>query len=114
MNEESFQKLLLDLGFGNVDFFTFIKDKVHRYPTKDFPWACIPILDNEEKIIDVRIIVPEFYDELCILINIHEYYHAFELFNELGLIYKPNLEIREENAKNKERLYLKRKSNVRS
>ena len=109
MNEESFQKLLLSLDIGNDEFFSFIKGKVYRYPTKDFPWACIPILDDNEIIKDIRIIVPEFLNEKCLLINIHEYYHAYELFNELGNIYVENIDIRERNAKNKEQLYLKMK-----
>ena len=109
MNEKSFQELLLSLGFKNTEFFTFIQGKVHRYPVEDFPWACIPILDADLKIKDVRIIVPEFLNEKCLLINIHEYYHAYELFNELGNIYVENIDIREANAKNKEKLYLKMK-----
>ena len=109
MNEESFQKLLLNLGFENNGFFSFINGKVHRYPVEDFPWACIPILDDNLRIKDIRIIVPEFLNEKSLLINIHEYYHAYELFNELGNIYVENLDIREAYAKDKERLYLKMK-----
>ena len=109
MNEETFQELLLSLNFGSSEFFSFIKGKVHRYPVEDFPWTCIPILDDNEIIKDIRIIVPEFLNEKCLLINIHEYYHAFELFNELGNVYVENIDIRERNAKNKEKLYLKMK-----
>ncbi len=109
MNEETFQELLLSLNFGSSDFFSFINGKVYRYSVEDFPWACIPILDDNEIIKDIRIIVPEFLNEKCLLINIHEYYHAYELFNELGNIYVENTDIRESNAKNKERLYLKMK-----
>ena len=112
MNEETFHELLLSLGIGNKDFFSFINGKVHRYPVEEFPWACFPILDDNEIIKDVRIIVPEFLNEKCILVNIHEYYHAYELFNELGCVYVENIDIREENARDKERLYLKKKSNV--
>ena len=109
MNEETFRELLLSLDIGNDEFFSFIKGKVYRYPVEDFPWACIPILDDNEIIKDIRIIVPEFLNEKCLLINIHEYYHAFELFNELGKTYVENIDIRERNAKNKEILYLKMK-----
>ena len=109
MNEETFQELLLSLNFGSSDFFSFINGKVYRYSVEDFPCACIPILDDNEIIKDIRIIVPEFLNEKCLLINIHEYYHAYELFNELGNIYVENTDIRESNAKNKERLYLKMK-----
>lgn len=108
MNEEEFRELLFELGIGNVDFFHFIKGKVHRYPIKDFPWACFPILDEEQRIVDLRLVVPVLYDEKSIQINIHEYTHAFELFMEFGQVYIEDRENRELNAKEKELEYLRK------
>lgn len=107
MDELVFRKILLELGIGSPEFFTFLEGKVHRYPVKDFGWACFPKLDSQDRIIDICIIVPEFFDEQCIRINIHEYAHAFELFNELGQVYVENKDVREQNAKEKELEFLR-------
>lgn len=111
INEQEFQNILLSLEIGNEEFFQFLKDKVKRYPIKDFGWGCFPILDKDNRIIDIRILVPEFLDELCIRINIHEYAHAFELFNELGQVFVEDKELRENNAKGKELEFLRVKKN---
>ena len=107
INEEEFLNILVNLEIGNEEFFKFLKGKVKRYSIKDFGWGCFPILDKDNRIIDIRILVPEFLDELCIRINIHEYAHAFELYNELGQVYVENKETRENNAKEKELEFLR-------
>lgn len=107
ITEEEFQNILLQLNIGNTEFFEFIKGKIKRYPVKDFGWGCFPILDMDNKIVDMHILVPDFLDELCIRINIHEYAHAFEIYNELGEVYIENRAVRENNAREKELEFLR-------
>ena len=110
IDEQEFLSILVSLEIGNQEFFQFLEGKVKRYPVNDFGWGCFPILDNDNHIIDIRIIVPDFLDELCIRINIHEYTHAFELYNELGEVYIENRVVRENNAKEKELEFLRLRS----
>ena len=110
IDEQEFLSILTILKIGNQEFFRFLEGKVKRYPVRDFGWGCFPILDEDNRIVDMRIIVPDFFDELCIRINIHEYAHAFELFNELGQVYVENRVVRENNAKEKELEFLRLRS----
>ena len=41
-----------------------------------------------------------------LLDNLHEFYHAYEIYNELGMIYIPNIEEREKAASDFENSYL--------
>ena len=98
------------LGIYDSSFFDFINPRVSYFPyTEDFcPWACFPIFDPDNILVDIKIIVPNIVDQKTLLINIHEFYHAYELYSELGLIYQENLDIREKNAKDIEVKYLKK------
>lgn len=93
------------------EFFDFIKGKVKVLPSNtDKDWfGCFPMIDNYV-LKDIRILVPEIKRETDLLINIHEYYHALELFNELGTIYEAKTEERELKAKEMEKRYIKNKS----
>ena len=101
IDEQEFLSILVNLEIGNQEFFQFLEGKVKRYPIKEFGWGCFPILDEDNKIVDMRILVPDFLDELCIRINIHEYAHAFELFNELGQVYIENRGVKNFPGQNK-------------
>lgn len=91
-------------------FFDFIKDKVKVLPSDtSLDWfGCFPIVEDDI-LKDIRLLVPEIKTEENLLVNIHEYTHALELFEELGLNYEERKEEREENAKNMEKTYLKQK-----
>lgn len=93
------------------EFFDFIKGKVKVLPsTTDKDWfGCFPMIDNYV-LKDIRILVPEIKREIDLLINIHEYYHAIELYNELGTKYEAKTEERELRAKEMEKRYIKNKS----
>ena len=110
IDEQEFLSILVSLEIGNQEFFQFLEGKVKRYPVKECDWGCFPILDNDNHIVDIRIIVPDFLDELCIRINIHEYTHAYELYNELGEVYVENRVVRENNAREKELEFLRLRS----
>ena len=92
------------------EFFDFIKNKVKVFPSDcDLSWfGCFPIIEDE-KIVDIKLLVPEIKNEQNLLVNIHEYMHALELFNELGTTYIERREERETKAINLEKIYKKRK-----
>ena len=92
-------------------FFDFIKGKVKVLPSitnKDW-FGCFPLIDGDI-LSDIRITVPEIKTERDLLINIHEYYHAIELFSELGTKYKSKTEERELKAREMEKKYIKNKT----
>ena len=89
-------------------FFEYIKTRVHIFPyDTSLDWfGCFPILEGDV-IIDMRVAVPEIVTENNLLVNLHEFYHAYELYSELGNVYVENREQRENNAVNFERKYVK-------
>ncbi len=93
-------------------FFEYIKDKVHYLPSgSSLEWfRCVPIV-NDNILVDIRILVPEIITKENLLVNLHEFFHAYELYNELGKEYIENIEEKEINAKNFERKYLKSELN---
>jgi hypothetical protein len=94
-------------GIYNENFFTYIKDKVKVLPYDvSLAWfGCFPILANNI-IVDIRVSVPEIVTEKNLLVNLHEFYHAYEIYNELGKVYVPNIEEREKAASDFENSYL--------
>ena len=72
-------------------------------------WGTFTKNDSQGNLINIRIIVPEIVDEKTLLINIHEYAHAYELYQELGTKYKPNIDQSEAYAVSKEKEYLLQK-----
>ena len=95
-------------GIYNEEFFNYIKKKVLILPS-DTPlewFGCFPILDENNNIMDIRLSVPEVVTEKNLLVNLHEYYHAYEIYNELGNLYIENREVRENNAINFEQSYI--------
>ena len=93
------------------EFFDFIKTRVKVLPSntsKDW-YGCFPMIENNI-LTDIRVLVPEIKNISNILVNIHEYYHALELFNELGSIYEERIDERENKARKMEKIYIKNKS----
>ena len=91
------------------NFFEYIETRVHILPyDTSLDWfGCFPII--EEGIVkDMRVVVPKIVTKKNLLVNLHEFYHAYELYSELGCIYIENREIREENAVNFEKKYVKK------
>lgn len=94
----------------NEDFERFMEGKIIVVPntTEIFWYGCFPIIeDNNLK--DIRLLVPEIETETDLLINIHEFTHAIELYEELNTPYIERREERENKAKTMEKLYLKNK-----
>lgn len=93
------------------EFFDYMKGKIkvvpYNVPTEWF--GCFPIV-SQGILTDIRLLVPEIKTEKNMLVNIHEYTHALELFEELGTTYECRREERENKARNMEKVYLKRKS----
>lgn len=113
--EEPFKNKVKDFfreeNLYSEEFFDFLKHKVKKIPsTGDASWyGCFPQV--EDGILkDIRLLVPEITDEKSLLINIHEYAHALELYNELGSIYIERRVDRENKAQELEKKYIKNKS----
>ncbi len=102
------KKILISLGMGKEGFFEFVEGRVHSYSLayNAFPWGDFPIL-NEGILTDIRLVVPSIVDEKTLLVNIHEYAHAYELYQKLGKEYVENKEKSEEYAIQMEESYKK-------
>ena len=102
-------------GIYNEEFFLYIKERVKVLPFDvALSWfGCFPILEGDI-IKDIRVCVPEIKTEQNLLVNIHEYYHAYELYNELGQVWIPNIEEREQAAKDFEETYILSKKKTKS
>ena len=91
------------------EFWDYIKDRVVIVPSGSDMcfYGCYPITKNNI-LIDIRVLVPNIETEKDVLINIHEFAHATELYNELGRSYIDNRDKREKHAKKMEKLYKKK------
>lgn len=105
---ESLKEILYSLNIGNEAFWFFIISRVKIYSlnVNDFSWGCFPILSDNNILIDIRLIVPFIQDEKTLLVNIHEFAHAFELYEVLGNEYHENKAKSENLARSKEQEYL--------
>lgn len=102
---------LLDLEICHDEFWEYMRTRTKRIsaPIESGVWGTFTDNSPEGKIINIKILVPEIVDEKTLLINIHEYAHAYELFQELGNIYNINKKSSEEYASTKEKEYLTKK-----
>ena len=104
------KKQLIDLNICNEEFWSYMQSRVKRMnvPIETGLWGIFTDYDNNI-LKNIRIIVPEIVDEKTLLINIHEYAHAYELYCELGTQYQPQKEKSEQYAREKEEEYLSKK-----
>jgi len=89
------------------EFFDFMEGKIKIVPyDTDLSWfGCFPIV-KDDKIVDIRLLVPEIKTEKNLLVNIHEYVHALELFDEIGTVYEERRDEREKKAAYYEKKFL--------
>ena len=100
----------LNLGICDNDFFDYIKCRLVYIPSGSdvFWYGCHPILEDGT-LCDIRVVVPIVDNEFDLIVNIHEFTHAIELFNELGSFYNEDICNREERAHKMEKVYMKNK-----
>ncbi len=102
--------VMSSLNINGDDFWGFLEGKEFARFSKNFSWGCFPIYDNDNILVDIRVLVPRIVDEKTLLVNIHELAHAYTLYSNLGKKYELNEEVIEENenfARAKEAEYLK-------
>ena len=87
--------------------FEYINSRTHVYPFDTDPkfFGCYPKVENGT-LIDINLIVPETKTLKNFLINVHEYTHAIDLYNELGKPYVEDREKFEKRAEYMERKYI--------
>ncbi|MBR3897898.1 MAG: hypothetical protein IKJ43_01290 [Bacilli bacterium] len=95
--------------FENIcgsDFWEYISDKVLVLPNDSDTcfYGCFPIV-YDDILMDIRVSVPEIHNLKDLLINVHEFAHAVELYYELGTFYIDDVDLREATAKNMERKF---------
>lgn len=95
----------------NKEFLKYIQARTLKLPssTQKEWFGCFPITTKDNILKEVRLMVPELENMDSLLVNIHEYTHAFELYNLLGTYYNEERENREERAKQKEKEYIKKR-----
>lgn len=112
--EMEFLEHLYYLGMDD-EFLAYIESRVKRYnvAVDALGWACFSKLDEDGVLIDIRVLVPAIVDEATMLINVHEYVHAFDLYQVLGCVYEDCVEERERRARDAEHLVLERRKRKR-
>ena len=108
----SLKKQLLELGICHDEFWEYMRTHTKRisFPSETGICGTFTEIDENNRLSSVKILVPEISDEKTLLINIHEYAHAYELYNELGSCYKIDKEHSEAFAVSKEQEYLAKKN----
>ena len=109
-----FLECLKLIGIYDEKFILFLEGKVHRFPIckGDLCWGVFPKLDDKGRIIDIRVLAPIIFDERTLLINIHEYVHAYDWYQKLDEFDDISKDEEfEKKARNAERLVLERRQN---
>lgn len=108
--EVELQRALREVGIDNQEFINFMKSRTKRYDFKtDAPWGCFPQVDSNGILENIKLLVPKIIDEKTLLINIHEYTHAYELYPLIGKIYNEDVSKSESLARTNEEKYLAKK-----
>ncbi|MEI3529528.1 MAG: ADP-ribosylglycohydrolase family protein [Bacilli bacterium] len=91
-------------------FLKYLKTRTVTTPSNtDKSWfGCFSIVDNEV-LVDIKLLVPEIENKDNLLVNIHEYTHAYDLYQLLGYPYIEDKMNKEARAKEMEKKYLLRK-----
>ena len=94
------KNVMSSLNIGNDDFWIFLEGKIKSLPlaVKEFGWGCFPVYDNNNILVDIRVLVPKIVNESTLLVNIHELAHAYLLYLNLG----QNYDLNEEEVTNSE------------
>ena len=91
----------------NKDFIDYLSDKVRIIDTDDKSWfGCFPILDRKNRLVGIRLLIPKLNSIDNLLVWIHEYTHAYELYNKLGMEYIENIIQSEKIATDMEKRYI--------
>ena len=103
-----FKEFLNENEMNDPNFFEYVENVVWRTPsgTEKTWYKVIPNVNKDNVLTGFHVIVPEIYTKEDLLVNIHEYTHAFDLYQELGSVYNENIEEKEERAKQLEKNYL--------
>lgn len=109
--ELEFMLFLKKQNMNDKAFLEYMKTRTKKLPstTKKEWFGCFPIVTENNILKEVNIMVPEIESIDNLLVNIHEYTHAFELYHELGTSYIEERENREGRAKSREKEYLKKR-----
>lgn len=94
-------------GMFDKEFMDYLKDKTKVLNFYDC-YGCFPILDNN-LLTSIRLLIPKLETTKDLLIWIHEYTHAYELYKKLGYIYIENKNKSEKMATDMEEKYKKLK-----
>ena len=97
------------LDIYDYEFFDYIKDKIKVYDIDNELglWGCFIKLDKNI-IKDIKILVPKIKDNNTLLINIHEFYHAYSLYKHINKKYIDDVDKYENDAINIEKSVVKK------
>lgn len=83
-------------------FWHYLKSKTSKidshHPNARCFYGVYPDYDSSGILSGMSVVVPIIIDMATALINVHEFRHAFELYEHLGEPYHPNVEISEQIA----------------
>lgn len=92
------------------ELLSYLKSRTVIVPSNtDKSWfGCFSIVDNGI-LVEIKLLVPEIENEDNLLVNIHEYTHAYDMYQLLGYPYIEGKMNKEARAKEMEKKYLLRK-----
>lgn len=109
--ELTLRQALKEVNIDDDEFIRYMRSRVKKYTHtyQESLWGYFSYYDEEGNLNNIRLIVPYIADERSLLINIHEYTHAYEAYKKLGTKYIENREESEKLARDNEIKYLEKK-----
>ncbi len=106
--EVELRRALKDIGIEDDEFIAYMRTRVKKNPSVEF-WGYFGDYNEKGILSNIRLVVPKIEDEKTLLVNIHEYTHAYEAYSKLGTSYVEDVEQSEKLAKSNEEKYLLKK-----
>ncbi len=109
--ELQLRSALKQVGIDDDNFIAYMRTRIKKYDIghKSDIWGYFADYDENGILTNIRLIVPRIIDEKTLLINIHEYTHAYDAYLNLGTSYVENKDKNEARAKNNEAKFLEKK-----
>ncbi len=88
--DDKFILFLKKYNLYNEEIFNYIESRTKRFDYSDISlsfFGCFPILDDNNRLIDIRMCVPYIDSDITRSINIHEYIHLLDLYYKLNTKY---------------------------
>lgn len=114
---EQLKNLVISFLDFNDDFWNYIKSRIiyvdSNIKGNELFYNTLMKFDDDNKLIDIKVLIPYIIDLNTALVNVHELKHAYDLYLKLGEFIEDNTTQYEKQAIDKELEFQKKYINIK-